>query len=424
MKAAITVQNVSKKFRTYHPQKPNTIAELVVKGPNLLRAAEQFWALQDVSFQIGQGRMLGVIGKNGAGKSTLLRLIGGVGRPDNGRIQVNGRIGALLDLGAGFHPDLTGRETTFVSGVISGLLRQEISDRFNSIVAFAELEDFIDNLLRTYSTGMQMRLAFAIAAHIEPDILLIDEVLAVGDLAFQRKCLDRIAQFRAAGCTILLVSHDVAQVQKLCDEVLWLRQGQIVAHGEPEIVVGQYMAEMADQTRQRTPPVAPILQTSSGTELQINKNRFGSLEMEITAVRLLDAHGAAVSDIASGQPLQVEITYNAPTRLKTPIVGVTISREDGFICYDTHTAVDGIQLPEKEGVGQISLLLDRLDLVQGAYFVDVGIYEANWSHAYDYHWHVYTLLVTTGIGDKGVLAPPSRWLLQPVASARPTRETP
>ena len=411
MSAAITVQNVSKKFRTYHPQKPNTIAELVVKGPNLLRAADQFWALQDVSFQIDQGRMLGVIGKNGAGKSTLLRLIGGVGRPDSGRIQVNGRIGALLDLGAGFHPDLTGRENTFISGVISGLLRQEISERFDSIVAFAELENFIDNPLRTYSTGMQMRLAFAIAAHIDPDVLLIDEVLAVGDLAFQRKCLERIARFRADGCTILLVSHDADQVQKLCDEVLWLRQGQIVAHGEPEIVVGQYVAEMADQTRRRTPPVTPTLRTSSGTALQINKNRFGSLEMEITAVRLLDAQGADVSEIASGQPLQVAITYQAPTPILMPIVGLTISREDGFVCYDTHTEAAGIKLGERQGEGHISLILDRLDLIQGAYFVDVGIYEANWSHAYDYHWHAYPLLVTTGLGDKGVLAPPSSWLL-------------
>lgn len=411
MSAAITVQNVGKKFRTYHPQKPNTIAELVVKGPNLLRAADQFWALQDVSFQIGQGRMLGVIGKNGAGKSTLLRLIGGVGQPDNGRIQVNGRIGALLDLGAGFHPDLTGRENTFISGVISGLLRQEITQRFDSIVAFAELENFIDNPLRTYSTGMQMRLAFAIAAHIDPDVLLIDEVLAVGDLAFQRKCLDRIAQFRADGCTILLVSHDADQVQKLCDEVLWLRQGQIVAHGEPEIVVGQYVAEMADQTRRRTPPVSPTLHTSSGTVLQINKNRFGSLEMEITAVRLLNENGVAVSEIKSGKPLQVEITYQAPAPINRPIIGVTISREDGFVCFDTHTEAAEIELGDREGSGQILLALERLDLVQGAYFVDVGIYEANWSHAYDYHWHAYPLLVTTGVGEKGVLAPPVRWLL-------------
>ncbi|MEJ2750052.1 MAG: Wzt carbohydrate-binding domain-containing protein, partial [Anaerolineae bacterium] len=249
--------------------------------------------------------------------------------------------GALLDLGAGFHPDLTGRENTYVSGVISGLLRREIDERFDSIVAFAELEDFIDNPLRTYSTGMQMRLAFAIAAHIDPDVLLIDEVLAVGDLAFQRKCLDRIAQFRADGCTILLVSHDANQVQRLCDEVLWLQQGKIVALGEPEVVVGQYVANMADETRRRTPVAAPTLHTPSGAELQINKNRFGSLEMEITAVHLLDGQGTPVSEIKSGQSLQVEITCSAPAPIKSPIVGVTISREDGFVCIDTHTEAEG-----------------------------------------------------------------------------------
>ncbi|MBK8901211.1 MAG: ABC transporter ATP-binding protein [Anaerolineaceae bacterium] len=410
MDAAISVQNVSKKFRAYHPQKPNTIAELVVKGPTLLRAEDQFWALRDVSFQLGRGQMLGIIGKNGAGKSTLLRLIGGVGRPDDGRIQVNGRIGALLDLGAGFHPDLTGRENVFISGVISGLLRQEIEERFDSIVAFAELEAFIDNPLRTYSTGMQLRLAFAVAAHIDPEVLLIDEVLAVGDLAFQRKCLDRIAQFRQKGCTILLVSHDANQVQQLCDDVLWLRQGQVVAHGEPAVVVGQYVAEMQSETRRRTPEAVPLLHATSGQTLQINKNRFGSLEMEITAVHLQNTRGEVLSDIESGEGVAVVLEVEAPTAVPSPIVGVTISREDGTVCYDTHTQADGMQLGVWQGKKQIALQLERLDLTQGVYFVDVGIYEANWSHAYDYHWHVYPLLVTTGEKEKGMLSPPARWI--------------
>lgn len=409
MNMPITVQNVSKKFRTYNPQKPNTIAELVVKGPTLLRAEDQFWALQDVSFAMGQGQMLGVIGKNGAGKSTLLRLIGGVGRPDNGRIQVNGRIGALLDLGAGFHPDLTGRENVFINGVISGLLYEEVEARFAEIVAFAELEAFIDNPLRTYSTGMQLRLAFAIAAHIDPDVLLIDEVLAVGDLAFQRKCLDRIAEFRRRGCTILLVSHDVHQVQQLCDAVLWLRQGQVVAYGEPEVVVGQYVAEMSDETQRRTPAVTPAIRATSGELLQINKNRFGSLEMEITAVHLQTAQGDPVSEMAAGDPVTVVLEVLAETAVASPIVGVTISREDGTVCYDTHTQAAGLQLGTWQGRRQIALALARLDLTRGTYFVDVGVYEANWSHAYDYHWHVYPLLITTGEQDKGILSPPAKW---------------
>jgi len=187
--------------------------------------------------------MVGVIGGNGAGKSTLLRLLGRVGRPDEGSATVYGRVDALLDLGAGFHPDLTGRENVFISGVINGLLRREVAKQFDSIVAFSELEEFIDSPLRTYSTGMQMRLAFAVATHTHPSVLLIDEVLAVGDLAFQRKCLDRIAQFKAEGCTIILVTHDTGLVAKMCDEAVWLHAGRVMAHGPADEVARQYIVD-------------------------------------------------------------------------------------------------------------------------------------------------------------------------------------
>lgn len=244
MRDTIVVQNLGKQFPRYHVDRPWTLQEAVLSGLRRMRPTEWFWALRDVSFSVAPGRMIGVIGPNGAGKSTLLRLIGGVGRADEGSVQTHGRIGALLDLGVGFHPDLTGRENVFVSGVIAGFTRREVSQRFDSIVAFAELEEFIDSPLRTYSSGMQMRLGFAVAVHIEPEILLIDEVLAVGDLAFQKKCLERIAQFRAEGCTIIFVSHQTTAVQQLCDEVLWLRAGQVAAHGTADTVVGQYVAEM------------------------------------------------------------------------------------------------------------------------------------------------------------------------------------
>ena len=186
--------------------------------------------------------MVGVIGPNGAGKSTLLRLIGGVGRPDEGRVKTRGQIGALLDLGAGFHPDLTGRENVFVSGVIGGLTRREVVERFDAIVAFSELEEFIDCPLRTYSSGMQMRLAFAVAVHVEPEVLLIDEVLSVGDLSFQTKSFERITYFKAKGCTIIFVSHNHKAVRELCDEALWLNCGRLMARGPAGLVVDQYVA--------------------------------------------------------------------------------------------------------------------------------------------------------------------------------------
>lgn len=254
----ISVKNVSKKYRRYTSDRTYTLQEAVVnKARHLLNlngdpqttdpqptgihaSSDYFWALRNIELHIPAGRMVGLVGHNGAGKSTLLRLIGGVGRPDKGTITVQGNVSGLLDLGAGFHPDLTGRENAFISGVIGGLTRRQVQERFDDIVAFAELEEFIDSPLRTYSSGMQLRLGFAVATHIEPDILLIDEVLAVGDRAFQQKCLDRITQFKNEGSTILLVSHEMALVENLCDEVILLNGGELVARGAPSDVLSEY----------------------------------------------------------------------------------------------------------------------------------------------------------------------------------------
>lgn len=241
---AVVVTNLSKTFRRYHPGRPRSIQELVARGLNRLGAVEHFWGLREVSFTVPAGRTVGIIGTNGSGKSTLLRLIGGVGRPDVGKVQVNGRIGALLDLGAGFHPDLTGRENTLVAGILNGLTRRQVLERFDEIVAFAEVEAFIDSPFRTYSTGMQLRLAFSTAIHAEPEVLLIDEVLSVGDTAFQRKCLERIEKFKAAGCSILFVSHESSVVQSMCDDALWLDAGRLKAHDRAPEVVRQYLAHI------------------------------------------------------------------------------------------------------------------------------------------------------------------------------------
>lgn len=240
MKDMVIVRGLGKQYRHYHQDRPRTFQEVFQRGFHRIKPVEYFWALRDVSMTVAPGRMVGVIGDNGAGKSTLLRLIGGVGRPDEGGVTVRGRVSALLDLGAGFHPDLSGRENVFINGVINGLTRREVAKQFNSIVAFSELEEFIDSPLHTYSTGMEMRLAFAVATHTYPDVLLIDEVLAVGDQAFQRKCLERIAQFKAEQCTIILVSHDAGLVAKMCDEALWLQAGRVMAHGPVDEVVSRY----------------------------------------------------------------------------------------------------------------------------------------------------------------------------------------
>jgi lipopolysaccharide transport system ATP-binding protein len=419
MPNAIVVRNLGKRFRRYHADRPRTLKEALLRGLRRMGPVEEFWALRDVSFSVASERMVGVIGRNGAGKSTLLRLIGGVGRPDEGSVKVHGRIGALLELTAGFRPDLTGRENVLVGGVIAGLTRREVAQRFDSIVAFAELEEFIDNPLRAYSTGMRMRLAFAVAAHTEPEVLLIDEVLAVGDLAFRSKCFERIEQFRSEGCAILLVSHDTNQIQRLCDEALWLRAGRLAAYGDPELVVGKYVTEMMKETWRRTPAERPVLRTPTNADLRLNKNRFGSLELEIVGVRLLDRGGLPVTELDSGDPLCVQIEYLAPQPIAAPIFGVGIAREDRKeVCCSINTATAGLTLPTLQGRGRIALHLDRLDLVGGQYYVNVGVYERNWTYAYDYHRGVYPLLIRSTKGKKGILRPPHRWEMENVSACQ------
>jgi lipopolysaccharide transport system ATP-binding protein len=407
---AIAVQGLGKRFRQYRGDHPRTLKEALLSGLRRSPPEQDFWALRDLTFAIEAGHMVGIVGPNGAGKSTLLRLIGGVVQPDEGQVTVNGQIGALLDLGAGFHPDLTGRENVFVNGVISGLTRQDIARRFDSIVDFAELAEFIDSPLRTYSTGMQLRLGFAVAVHTDPEILLIDEILAVGDLAFQRKCIDRIVQFRDEGRTVVLVSHDPGSIQELCDEALWLRKGKVAAYGPAKGIVDQYVKEMSAETRRRTPALHPTMRTSTGIELRANENRFGSMEMEIIDVQLLDAADQSVSEVPSGETLRVQIMFLAPEPIQSPIFGITVSLEDATICYDTSTAAMGIETPTVQGEGQITLHIERLDLIGNQYYIDVWVYEREWAYAYDFHWHGYPLFVHSPGGEKGIIRPPVQWL--------------
>jgi lipopolysaccharide transport system ATP-binding protein len=240
MRDAIVVENVSKRYFRRNVHRPHSIHEALLRGWRGAPSSEAFWGLRNVSFTVQPGTMLGVMGRNGAGKSTLLRLLGGVDTPDEGAVQTLGRVGDLLTLGAGFHSELTGRENVFICGVVNGLTRAEVRKKFDEIVAFAEVEEFVDSPLRIYSSGMAMRLRFAVAIHMQPDILLIDEVLAVGDAAFQDKCLARIRQFKASGCTIVLVSHGFEAFREMCDQALWLNAGQIAAFGTPQEVISQY----------------------------------------------------------------------------------------------------------------------------------------------------------------------------------------
>jgi lipopolysaccharide transport system ATP-binding protein len=264
--------------------------------------------------------------------------------------------------------------------------------------------------LRTYSSGMRMRLAFAVATHIDPEILLIDEILSVGDLTFQSKCLEKIARFKRQGCTMLLVSHDLDQIEKFCDAVLWLKKGKVRALGPPREVVAAYAEEMSLETRSRTPQTLPDGNAGSDSRLKLNENRFGSMEVQIAGVRLVDVGGREVEKISSGDSLHIQIDYIAHTAVDAPIFGVTISRPDGLICTEMMLDKNRPNLDGPRQQGTLILEIERLDLRGGGYFVDVGIYEKEWAYAYDYHWHVYPLSVEADTAQKGLLAAPHTWL--------------
>jgi lipopolysaccharide transport system ATP-binding protein len=347
--------------------------------------------------------MLGVIGANGAGKSTLLRLIGGIGLPTSGRILVDGRIGGLLDLGGGFLRDLTGRENAMMAGVVAGLLRDEIAERLPQVAHFAELVEQIDAPLRTYSAGMQMRLAFAVAVHTDPDVLLVDEVLAVGDLAFQAKCHARIRAMREQGCAIVMVSHGMDAVKTMCDRALWLRRGEVAALGDPRDVSSLYEAEMHLETLRRAPD-APAGLSGSGIPHAARETRF--LEVEISSVTVRPS-----GVLRGGDPLEVEFDLDARASVSSPIFFLSITSEDGTVCVDTSTRSAEVEVPDLAGPAHVHFAIDRLELATGRYFVNVGVFKTDWSDAYDFRWHAHPLTVESSTAHRGVLAPPSRWRL-------------
>jgi lipopolysaccharide transport system ATP-binding protein len=384
--------------------------------PGLLAGGEQRWVLRDVSFSVGRGEFTGVIGLNGAGKSTLLRLAAGLSSPSRGRVLLPGDTAAILNLGDLFDLALTGRENALTTALAAGLSARRARSLMPEIIRFAELEGFEDAPLRTYSDGMRLRLAFGVLSQLAPDALLLDEVIAVGDLRFREKCLDYVRQRCADGAGVLFASHSLDEVARECGKVVWLEAGAVRAVGEAEAVVAEYRDAMHSETRDRTP--AP---DGAAGELELRRNRFGSQEATIEEVELRDGLGRPVSAMTSGGPLEVSFVVRTPLDrpVLAPIVGLTISRAvDGIGCYDTNTVNDGVPVQQIAGERRFTLRFDRLDLIPGEYFIDVGVYEREWRYAYDYHWHVHPLRVLGSSSDGGVFRPPHHWELgEPVPSS-------
>lgn len=400
MVTAIEFESVSKKFVMHH-ERPRSFQEMIIGLLNLERGkgSEEFWALKDVSFEVPKGETLGLIGPNGAGKSTTLRLIARILEPTSGRIVVDGRVSTLLELGAGFHPDLTGRENVYLNGSILGLSKREMDKKFQSIVSFAELDPFIDVQLRYYSSGMYVRLGFAIAAHVEPDILLVDEILAVGDQAFQIKCLDRMRELQRRKVTILLVSHNLHMVQNFCSQAILLHRGAVRASGRPGEVVSRYLGE-----------IAAAEEVSLGEE-RLPRNRWGTREVEITRVTFLDVEGRESQAFQTGDTMIVRIEYQAPRRVERPVFGVAIHRRDGLHITGPNTRSTGYPIDAVEGRGEIDFIVERLPLREGVYQFTVAVHDYDALQPYDYHDRAYTFRVDRPPEKVvfGVLELPCRW---------------
>lgn len=409
---AIEVENVSKRFRLQTVQSHTTLKSAVV---NLVtrrsnpRRESSFHALKGVDLAIEQGRTVGFIGRNGSGKSTLLKLLAGILRPDSGRVRVHGKVSALLELGAGFHPEFSGRENVFINGAILGIPKKEMRRRFDEIVRFAELEAFIDEPVRTYSSGMYMRLGFAVAVHADPDILLIDEFLAVGDEAFQKRCGQKIAEFQRKGKTIVIVSHDLQAVKGRCDEVLWLDEGIVRGRGEPKRVIDLYLQAVAGRG-EGAPARGQVCEEKVEAEGGEGR-RLGSREVEITSVRLLDRHGQERSLYQSGEGATVQIRYRVH-RAAEAVFGFAIVREDGLWCYGTNTHIEKLSVPSLGREGVVEVHLESLNLIAGRYCLDVAIHREDGS-PYDYHSRLYPFSVNSEVGDVGVCRVPHRWSIQP-----------
>ena len=449
MNPAIELLNVSKVYRRYGGRQFSTLKSALLQRSILrdLQPSETFPALTDVSFSVPKGSTYGVMGRNGSGKSTALKLVAGITKPTSGTVRVDGRISALIELGAGFHPEISGRENVFINGIMLGLTKREIQERFDEIVDFAELREFIDAPVKTYSSGMYMRLGFAVAINVNPDVLLVDEVLAVGDEGFTHKCLDKFAEFKRSNKTILLVTHSLNLIERFCDEALWLDQGLAMSHGDPKRVVGAYLTKVEEgeekllaattaraveeasrvhsgqdgrdgQDGQDGEQRAPHPHDPTSNMFQATEGRWGSREVEITDVAFLDNSGQPSFVFHSGDPIAVRVKLRAAQPVDDFVFGIGLFNADGVCCYGTNTYLEELTPQRLSGEAEATFLIESLDLVEGTYKLDIAVHKID-GFPYDYHRLLYTFRVKSRIHDVGIYRPRHRWTFSPGVVFKP-----
>jgi ABC-2 type transport system ATP-binding protein len=389
---AVSVNEVWKNFRLYH-ERNRYIKAAVLRGRRA--RYEEFWALKDVSFTVPHGSTFGIIGSNGSGKSTLLKCLAGILTPNKGSVTVNGRLSALLELGAGFHPELSGRENVYLNGAILGMSKRDIERRYDAIVEFAGLERFIDTPVKNFSSGMTVRLGFAIAAHVEPEILLIDEVLSVGDQSFQRKSSEKIEEFRREGRTIIVVSHGTSQLQQLCRDVAWLEKGKLRAVGPANDVIAEYTGDSYD---------------SHDTGDTTLGRRWGSGKVMIESVETLDSTGVRSEMFVTGSTMEIRCNITAHTLVQDMVVYMAISTLNGNEIWSTSTRSVGFAIPRIHGPHSFSLEIPRLTLLEGTYLLTVALRNRTETNEFDHweHGHKFDVHQQNRF-DAGVVALDSTW---------------
>jgi ABC-2 type transport system ATP-binding protein len=406
------VTDVHKKFRVYSDKGHNLKERLLFRNRN---RHEDRWVLRGIDFEVARGDSVGLIGENGSGKSTLLKLVTRIMYPDRGNIEVKGRVSSLIELGAGFHPNMSGRENIYTNASIFGLSRRETDARLDDIIGFSELGEYIDNPVRTYSSGMFMRLAFSVAINVDADVLLIDEILAVGDVSFQAKCFDRLRSIKAAGTTIVIVSHSLGQIEQLCEKSVWINDGMIGAEGSPRDVHPRYLEYMGRKRNDAIQTDAPeeLDEENAGEPEESIPDDCGrppgTGEVKIKKVSLLNKAGEEASVFKTGEEMTLCIRYKAKQTVENPVVGAAVYRSDNLYCWGLTTHMDRFDIPVMRGEGEILLKTDYNPLLSGEYMIDTAIARLN-DFDYDFKKNAVSFRVYSDADYIGVLNMPHRWL--------------